>query len=236
LHDADRARKAAEESKAAQARDRVPVEAALCPTGIVFGNSLLQELNQHAIDVAVRYGITVEADERGECGWANWEKREISVSAGTSEITYAILLHEVAHIVDPEADSSSTIRSLNTRWSAPDYLAESRTWRVGVGRQRTRSTLRARCWSGCVRASADTHWTPRRAPPSGQKRLKCRNQGINELVSSDHHLGVVGTEGCWLATVADPAPRERPRRCWNWNAELMSIGPAVSLHAARGTI
>src|SRR5687767_5846884 len=44
VREAEQARKAAEDIRKAQALARAPVEAAVCPTGIVFRNSLLQEL------------------------------------------------------------------------------------------------------------------------------------------------------------------------------------------------
>lgn len=76
---------------------------AIRPKGIQFRSELLQRLNDHAADLAVRHNIIVERSEDRWCAFQ--EERRISVPAVTNEYSYATFLHEVGHIVSPDADS-----------------------------------------------------------------------------------------------------------------------------------
>lgn len=100
--DADR--QAAQEAAQSAARYRDTVTRSLRPAGIQFRNDLLPRLNQHAIDLAVRHGLTVQRSTNSG-GWAVQETRTISVPPVVSEETYAVALHEIGHVVSPDADS-----------------------------------------------------------------------------------------------------------------------------------
>jgi hypothetical protein len=77
---------------------------ALTPRGIVFRNDLLPRLNTHAVDLAVQHGVTVRRATNTH-GRADPEGRTITCPAVTDDATYAVFLHELAHVVDPDADS-----------------------------------------------------------------------------------------------------------------------------------
>jgi hypothetical protein len=95
---------AAERCRAEVDQLRQDVTAALRPAGIVFRSALLERLNAHAIDVVVQHGIRVSRSPDGG-GLAHQEERRITVPPATSEEWYAVVLHEVGHIVEPTADS-----------------------------------------------------------------------------------------------------------------------------------
>ena len=83
---------------------RVAAETALTPRGIVFRSVRLADLNRHAVDLMAQHGVTARraTDTRG---LADPEGRSITTPAVTDEATYAVCLHELAHVVDPDADS-----------------------------------------------------------------------------------------------------------------------------------
>ena len=83
---------------------RVAAETALTPRGIVFRTARLADLNRHSVDLAADYGVTVRRATNTH-GRADPEGRTITCSAVTDDATYAVFLHELAHVVDPAADS-----------------------------------------------------------------------------------------------------------------------------------
>ncbi len=83
---------------------RLAVTAAIRPNGIRFRTGLLEQLNDHAIALAVQHGITVTRSHDGP-SWGSQELKQICASAVTSDETYCVFLHEVGHVVSPEADS-----------------------------------------------------------------------------------------------------------------------------------
>lgn len=89
----------------AENEKRQKVTAALRPKGIVFRTAYLEELNSHAIDLAVQHDIRVVRQAADLGGSASQETRTIHVPAVTNETTYALCLHEIGHVVEPAADS-----------------------------------------------------------------------------------------------------------------------------------
>jgi hypothetical protein len=97
-------RQRAASQKAAQeaARYRATVTRALRPDDITFRNDLLRRLNQHAIDLVVRHGLTVRVSPDGG-GWQSGTT--VCVPLPVSEAAYAVTLHEMGHALCPDADS-----------------------------------------------------------------------------------------------------------------------------------
>ena len=83
---------------------RVAALTALTPRGIVFRTARLADLNRHAVDLAAQYGVMVRRATNTH-GRANPEGRTITCPAVTDDATYAVFLHELAHVVTPDADS-----------------------------------------------------------------------------------------------------------------------------------
>lgn len=82
------------------------VAKALSPAGIRFRTPFLQSLNQHATDLAVTHEVTIQRIHDDVRGAALSEEWVIECSAVTNEETYAIFLHELGHLIDPDGDSS----------------------------------------------------------------------------------------------------------------------------------
>lgn len=80
------------------------VAAQLCPKGIVFRTPFLAQLNAHVIDLVDKHGINVTRIHEVR-GAAHSGDRRIDVPACTNETTYAIVLHEIGHLVSPDGDS-----------------------------------------------------------------------------------------------------------------------------------
>jgi hypothetical protein len=96
---------AAPRSRTPQPGPRDLAIAALCPKDIVFRDPFLKSLNDHVVDLVVRYGIAVKRRPYGSGGAAYNETREISIPPITNESSYCTALHEIGHIVDPDGDS-----------------------------------------------------------------------------------------------------------------------------------
>jgi hypothetical protein len=106
----------------------------LCPHGITFRTPLLQQLNDHAVMLAVQHGITVKRTRDGH-GWAHQEARVIHAPAVTNEETYAVCLHEMGHIVSPAGDSRQytyVIKSHGDHASLVAPAGEVGAWRWAV--------------------------------------------------------------------------------------------------------
>lgn len=91
------------DAKAEAQRYRDDVIAALRPKDIVFRNSVLETLNDHAIELALEHRIQVIAGGLGIKGSAC--NRTITVPPVTNFESYACVLHEIGHEVSPEGDS-----------------------------------------------------------------------------------------------------------------------------------
>jgi hypothetical protein len=102
-----REREAREQAEAnrAQATRRKEIAERLRPNGIVFRSEFIEKLCEHAIDLVVKHGITNVYLQHDGGGAAYQESRSISVPPVTNESSYATVLHEIGHLVDPEADS-----------------------------------------------------------------------------------------------------------------------------------
>ena len=79
--------------------------AALCPKHTKFRTPFLKQLNDHAIELTVRYGLTVKRNADGGKASARKEARWIQVPPVTNEGAYATFLHELGHVVEVDADS-----------------------------------------------------------------------------------------------------------------------------------
>ncbi len=78
--------------------------AVLRPNEIVFRSILLQQLNEHAIELVVKHAINVRRNH-DTGGRAFSETRTIHVPPVTNEDTYTTLLHECGHVLSTDADS-----------------------------------------------------------------------------------------------------------------------------------
>ena len=119
------------------------VTKALRPDGIVFRNRYLESLNEHAIELAAKHRITVEQRCDGTAG-AILEHRKGCVPCVTNEATYATFLHEVGHVVSPEADARQFSYRLEENSNGSKSLispaAEVGAWRFAVANARPRWT------------------------------------------------------------------------------------------------
>lgn len=103
------------------ARRQAVIEA-LRPKGIVFRSTFLEALNTHAIDLAVKFNVTVQRNTRGTNAWGCQERQKIFCPAVTDEETYATCLHEIGHVVDPNADSRQYAH----------HFSDDQTWLLSV--------------------------------------------------------------------------------------------------------
>ena len=116
------------EEKAIPADPRRRELAAALRPNATFRTPLLEQLNDHAIQIALDHGITVHRGEWAGGGWGSAERRELSAPPVTNEENYAIFLHEVGHVVDPDADARQYTHRIKGRMMIAAG-AEIHAWR-----------------------------------------------------------------------------------------------------------
>ena len=81
-----------------RSEEELEIASALTPVGITWQSSFLRDLNRHAVAVCMEHHIRVVrcADDGEAC--AAQEARTIYCPPVTSEASYAIALHELAHL------------------------------------------------------------------------------------------------------------------------------------------
>jgi hypothetical protein len=75
------------------------------PSWLIFRSAELNALNEHAIDIARRYGLNTKNCQHGKQR-ANKAARTILTPAVSNAETYAVFLHEAGHIVSPDGDAT----------------------------------------------------------------------------------------------------------------------------------
>ena len=131
------------------AERREALTSVLRPKGIIYRDPFVETLLKHAVDLCVQHDVRALRCHTGG-GFAHGEERLIEVPGVTTETAYAIVLHEIAHIVAVDADARqfrSVVADVGGRSSliAPE-LRPAR----GSGRPRTRSSGLPKCRSGCL--------------------------------------------------------------------------------------
>jgi hypothetical protein len=112
-------------------RKRAAVVAALRPKGITFRTAELEQLNDHAIELALLHDVSVKRRTSGNGGSACFEQRLIETPPVTNEAAYAVFIHELGHIVDPEADSRQ-YPNIITKTKTISIEGEVGAWRWAV--------------------------------------------------------------------------------------------------------
>jgi hypothetical protein len=110
---------------ARQQMARSSMATVLRPVREYHRSGFMPDLAEHAIDTALKLKVNVEPCLLGE-ERADVETRTIFTPGVTTEASYAIVLHEIAHVVDPLADARQHRYSINRTMCSP--LAEAAAW------------------------------------------------------------------------------------------------------------
>lgn len=119
---------------------RGAIEKVLRPGWLRFRSELLLELNQHAVEIALQHNLRVEPRDPGTSAKGRIQTRTIHVPPVSNDETYALFLHEVGHVVDPNADAYQ-FRYTRANGVIASPLAEVGAWRFALktARRWTRS-------------------------------------------------------------------------------------------------
>lgn len=135
-------RRAREAEAAALKQKRLATIQKLRPAGIVFRTPHLAQLNAHAIALCEAHDVAVELQYDGG-GAAHYGTRSVSVPPVTNEDSYAVVLHELGHLLSIEADSRQHRHVISTREGMPSGggmvapLGEAGAWRWAVAHAKT---------------------------------------------------------------------------------------------------
>lgn len=169
----------------------------LTPRGIVFRNLHNEQLNAHAITLALEHHIAVVRCHYDEAR-AEQEARRAHVPAVTNDQTYAVFLHEVGHVVSPEADSRQYRHAVekiddSARQALLSPLGEIGAWRFAVTHALTWSAeMQAemyRCLSSYVpTATDDERWAMRCFVTEAALKIKDKPWTFGELAENCDRL------------------------------------------------
>jgi hypothetical protein len=193
LRDDVLAREQAERERKAEAARRAVLTEALRPGHVTFARFFHEELNAHAITVAFEHRIAVKRWYLGSA--ARRSTRTITVAPPLNEDTYAIFLHEVGHILDPEADG------------------EQQRHTIDVERGPRHEVLTVNTVSPLAEAAA-WHWAIRHAYRwtfTMQQRL-CRALQTYERGATPYELDVMKQVKTEAGAAVLPAPDTAPGR------------------------
>jgi hypothetical protein len=128
----------------------------LVPAGIVWRLPWMAAAVEHVIQLCVDHGITVRRSGPSG-GRADIEQRTIAIPMLTDPSAYGVALHEIAHIVDPGADSrqhrhTETTTDRGTSTVSPRGEAAAWSWAVRTATKWTREMQD--CMSDSLRAYA----------------------------------------------------------------------------------